>query len=338
MQKLRARKLAVAIVLFTVILSGCLKETSVKKTERENASELVSGASKPSSPKSTSSFGDYQITVSVSPDGQTWTYTIVRAKVNAKNLSHLIIDLNNCGDQSATFSDIISATVNGAPADLKPTEGSGTGCDPQSATTNFVKIGFTAATQWVVVITLDRGYETFTGANAWVKAGTSCNTGTIQAPGCPKEDYCSYSQGFFFSPGSYNNGASAFWANGLTVGGTTYSQANGTNFWDINTGKGSNQVMNAFFQLGAVRLSRVESEVAADAAIIDAYFAGSSPAEAINVINTITQGTFGNNGTFLFFLLPEASGGYTKAEVIAAGSRIGLFIEANHCVSESVTQ
>lgn len=314
-------KLALVSFALLTILYSCTKESSITNNEATTGNAAVSTKG---SPKSGSSFGDYSIALSVSSDGKVWTYTITRAKSSAKNLSHLIFDLNNCGDKSATFANIVSATLNGQPANLSPTEGSGTGCDPQSTTTNFVKINFTAASSWVLVLTFDRGYETFATANAWVKAGTSCNIGVLPAPGCPKEDYCSFSQGFFFAAGSYNNGASALWANGLTIGGVTYTQADGTNFWAIDRGRAGDQTMNAFFQLGAVRLSGVESEVAADAAIIDAYFNG------LDVNTIIKTGTSGPN-TYQYFEFPAISNDVTKAQVIAAGSAIGAYIDANHC-------
>lgn len=314
-------KIALVCVAMLSILYSCTKESSITNNETTTGNAAVSTKG---SPKSTSNFGDYAVALSVSSDGKVWTYTITRAKSSAKNLSHLIFDLNNCGDRSATFANIVSATLNGQPANLSPTEGSGTGCDPQSTTTNFIKINFTSASSWVLVLTFDRGYETFATANAWVKAGTSCNLGVLPAPGCPKEEYCSFSQGFFFAAGSYNNGASASWANGLSIGGVAYTQADGTNFWTIDRGRGGDQTMNAFFQLGAVRLSGVESQVSAEAAIIDAYFNG------LNVNTIIKTGTSGPN-TYQYFEFPAISNDVTKAQVIAAGSVIGAYIDANHC-------
>ena len=285
--------------------------------KKADSPSLVSGAK--GGGNSGSTLGDYLIIPTVSADGTVWTYTITRTKPSAKNLSHLIINLQNCGDQSATFANIVSATVNGAPADMRPTEGSGTGCDPQASTTNFVKINFSAATSWVVVITYERGYSQVS-SNVWVKAGTSCNQGTILAPGCPLEDYCSFSQGFFFANGTTQNGATDFWVNGLTIGGVTYTQLQGNTFWGIDKGKGGDQTMNGFFQLGAARLSGAEGEVSAEATVIDAYFSG------LDVASKIT-----NAGTYLYFNLPAVSNGVTKAAVTAAGSAIGAFIEANHC-------
>lgn len=323
MRKIDFTKIGVVIAVFVLFLFSCKKETKTSVTNPANESSTAVAAK--GSSNSTSSIADYNIALSVSTDGQVWTYTITRTKASAKNLSHIILDLNNCGDKSATFADIISATINGAPADLKPTEGSGTDCNPQAVTTNFVKISFTAATQWVLVITYDRGYERYDLAKGWVKAGTSCNQGTIPAPGCPKENYCSFSQGYFFAGGTENNGASAFWVNGLTIGGKTYTQTQGTDFWSIDKGKGADQTMNAFFQLGAVRLSSVESNVAADAAIIDSYFAG------LDVATKIKTGTNNNGTEYKYFDLPTSNNAVTKEQAIAAGSRIGSYIDANHC-------
>lgn len=136
---------------------------------------------------------------------------------------------------------------------------------------------------------------------------------------CP-ETRCSYSQGYFFANGSYRNGASVLWTNKLTIGGVTYDQAQGRVLWDANNGPGKDTTLNAFFQLGAVRLSGVAGAVAADAAIIDKYFNG------INAYSNFT--------TLTNFNLPAEAGGYTKAEVKAAGSRIEAFISANHCTED----
>lgn len=311
----------ISILFVALLASSCNNEqvTTDSQAITTNNPALTAKAA-----ASTSNWGDYNITVSVSTDGSVWTYNITRAKANAKNLSHFIIDLKNCGDNSATFGDILWATINGNPADLSPTEGSGTTCNPQATTDNFVKFANvpSSTTGWILVLKFDRGYETFATGTAWLKAGTSCNQGLVPAPGCPKEERCSFSQGYFFANGADNNGASVLWANGLTIGGITYTQNQGNTAWLIDRGRGGDQTMNGFFQLGAVRLSGAESEVAADAAIIDAYFTG------INIFSTVVTVSA---PTYQYFNLPASSGGYTKAQVIAAGSKIGEFIDANHC-------
>lgn len=302
------------LFIVTIFSLSCSNETSTTKEVAITNNHVSTSKSV----ASTSNWGDYNVALVVNPDGSEWTYTITKTKTTTKTLSHFIIGLNNCGEDSATFSDVIWATVNDVRTDLSTTEGSGTGCNPQATTTNFIKFPtFSAATSWVLVIKFDRGFETFANAPAWIKAGSSCNQGYIPAPGCPKEDFCSFSQGYFFSNGAENNGSSVLWGTGVTIGGINYTQAQGHQAWDINNGAGKDTTLNAFFQHGAVRLSGAESEVAADVAIIDAYFGSVG-----NIFNTIIEGKF---------VLPATAGGYSKSQVKEAGSRIGSFIDAKHC-------
>lgn len=324
--------LAVALFAFSCSSEPLSLDAESQSVDNSALSAKAGSTTKAPSIASTSNFTDYTISVSVSPDGSEWTYTINKAKSTAKTLSHFIIDLNNCGDQSATFGDILWATVNGVPTDLSPSEGKGTTCNPQDITNNFVKFpAFSTASSWTLVLKFDRGYETFATAAAWVKAGTSCNQGVIPGPGCPKEDYCSFSQGFFFANGSENNGANLLWANGVTIGGITYTKAQGNAAWDIDRGPGGDITMNAFFQAAAVRLSGVDSQVAGDIAIIDAYFKG------MDIYSKLTTGTQGNNKTYQYFNLPTSvvdsvtNVVTTAAMVDAAGTRIANYIEANHC-------
>lgn len=311
------------IFLVTLISVGLISCSNEELGLNGPSADLTANAQyslKKGNPNSTSSYSDYNVNVGVSADGTLWTYTITRSKPNSKNLSHFIIDLGNCGDESASFANIIYATVNGEPANLVPTEGSGTGCDPQATTTNFVKVNTGAASSWVIVIKFERGYDS-AEADTWIKAGTSCNSAKSTAPGCPKEEYCSFSQGYFFANGALNNGSSTSWTNGLTVGGVNYSQAQSMTIWSIDRGFGGNQVLNGFFQLGAVRLSGVESQVQSQVDIIEAYF--TAVGNVFDYLVTV------NNKTY--FNLPANAGGYTAAQVAAAGGAIGTFVDDNHC-------
>ncbi|UQD56922.1 hypothetical protein [Flavobacterium sp. K5-23] len=312
------------VLMVTFVTFSCSNESvNLADASAENNQNLTS-----KSANSMSNWGDYNINVSVSTDGSEWTYLITRKLVNAKNLSHFIIDLNNCGEESATFGDIIGAKVNGLQADLSPTEGSGTTCNPQAITTNFVKFNnLPAATSWVLVLKFDRGYETFTTATGWIKAGSSCNSGQIAAPGCPKTARCSYSQGYFFANGATHNAASNFWTNGLTIGGVNYSQANGNEIWSIDRGRGGDQTLNAFFQLGAARLSGAESSISSSASIIDMYFNGLD----VMGTKTIITPAKGNGPAYSTFVLPATSNGVTKEEVFREGTIIGYYIDTHHC-------
>lgn len=307
-------------ILFLTLLTfglGCSNE------EVGGEDNLSSAALQKGNANSSSSYSDYNVNVSVSPDGSLWTYTITKSKPKSKDLSHFIIDLNNCGDESASFADIVYATFNGSTADLTPSEGQGTGCNPQATTTNFVKINTSGSGPYVIVIQFDRGYEVVT-ADSWIKAGTSCNSAPSLAPGCPRTPYCSFSQGFFFANGSLNNGASAFWADGLTIGGVNYSHLQGREIWSIDRGFGGNQTLNGFFQLGAVRLSGVETAVQTQVNTIEAYFTAVG-----NVYNYLV--TVGGN---TYFALPLSAGGVTATQVAQAGGAIGTYVDANHCTDD----
>jgi hypothetical protein len=280
---------------------------------------------------STSSYSDYDITVDVSSDGSEWTYTIAKKLLASgkwsKDISHLIINLENCDEESATFSDILWATINGQPADFGTSEGSGTGCNPQEITTNFVKFdGFASASSWTIVIKYDRGYEKVI-TNAWIKAGSSCNMGDIYGPGCPITDQCSFGQGRFFAEGYDNNGSIDQWPlkNGnptLTIGGKDYSPAETHALWEANTGQGLSQEMSAFFQLAALLLSEVApAELLDEMTLIENYFLGLPKV----IVSECTKQNGPNTVTFDCINLP------INEDVKDAAGVIGTWIGDNKC-------
>ncbi|WP_299394621.1 hypothetical protein [uncultured Gelidibacter sp.] len=306
-------------ILLLALFSFCLTSCSNQEATSDDTSAM--NALQKGSRNSTSASTDYLVSVSQNSDGSLWTYIISKnPETRAKDLGHYIIDLNNCGDESASFANIVYANVNGNPADLTPSEGQGTGCNPQATTNNFIKINVDGSGPWVIEIKFERGYEAVM-SNSWVKAGNSCTMGSVLAPGCPKVPYCSFSQGFFFANGALKNGSSEFWTNGLMIGGTTYTQADGMNIWSIDRGYGGNQVLNGFFQLGAVRLSGAEASVQSHVDIIEAYFTA--------VGNVLEYQTTSNGKTY--FNLPTEAAGVTASQVAKAGGAIGKFIDENHC-------
>jgi len=285
---------------------------------------------------STSEYSDYDIKVDVSTDGSEWEYTITKRAASGttgktpKDISHLIINLQNCiadPDQSATFSDILFATVNGRPANFVSSEGNGTGCNPQAITTNFVKIDdISSASAWVIIIKYDRGYQKVL-TNGWIKAGSSCTMGEIEGPGCPITDQCSYGQGRFFGDGYDNNGSIAQWplvnnTPTLAIGGKNYSPAETNALWDANTGQGQSDEMKAFFQLGALYLSQVTpAELTNEIATIENYFLALPKV----VVSTCTKQAGPNTQTYDCINLPDNS------TVSEAADAIGTWIDANKC-------
>lgn len=293
-----------SIITAMVLMISCSEENIAPTGSK---SSLKDGSIKGSS-SSTSLASNYNISLSVS--GNTWTYTITR-NAGAKALSHFIVDLNNCSDESASLADVLSASVNGVAVTLKDTEGSGTGCVITSD--NFIKFdNLDNSAVYVLSFTLDRAYSRIETAAGWVKAGTSCNQITVPAPGCPVSEACSMSQGFYFGNGAFNNGAAEVWAaaGGVQLGGQTYSMTEGHAIWDK---KGIHQygVAKAYFQYAAIQLSKAElpadSEVAAAYAAIEAYFSTIAKLSPTNAA-TVNGGDMG-----------------TYAGVI------GNWIDANHC-------
>lgn len=169
-------------MLLMIFFIGCSDGSDVALSKKQNLSANSNALNNNPNSNSQSSMADYHITYKV--EGLTWTYTITK-KEGAKDISHFIINLNNCGSSSSTINNIVSATVNGAPAKLESSEGN-TGCDVASVTSNFVKFDdLPEASQYVIVFTLNTEYGNFMSTTAWIKAGTSCHAYSITAPCCP---------------------------------------------------------------------------------------------------------------------------------------------------------
>jgi hypothetical protein len=129
--------------------------------------------------------GSYDVGLQLSQAGNstTWRYTITKTTNDTKDLGHFIVNFANCGDQSPTIADIVSATVNGVEwlDQIVATEGD-TGCDLDSA--NFVKFdNLPAADTYVIEFTLDDIYPPV-DTTGWLKSGTSCVRKALLGPGC----------------------------------------------------------------------------------------------------------------------------------------------------------
>ena len=137
------------------------------------------------SPSSAQAPGHYAVDVLVSqvPEGTAWKYTISKTTSDAKDLGHFIINFGNCGDQSPTIANVISARVNGADwrEQLESAEGN-TGCNVDSA--NFVKFdNLPSANTYVIEFTLNDVYPLM-DSTGWLKHGSTCERIATLAPGC----------------------------------------------------------------------------------------------------------------------------------------------------------
>ena len=125
--------------------------------------------------------GDYNITVTRVL--AQWTYVITKNE-GAKDLSHIILNLNNCPtNQTLSIASITSATVNGVPWPLSSSEGNGTGCE--LTTDNFVKFDdLPSAASYTIVFTLDVAYRNVHQTTIWLKAGSTCVPYIVDGPCC----------------------------------------------------------------------------------------------------------------------------------------------------------
>jgi hypothetical protein len=128
--------------------------------------------------------GGYDVSFQFSQAGNntTWRYTITKPTNRTKDIGHFIINFGNCGDQSPTLTDIVSATVNGVKwSQISSSEGN-TGCGIDSK--NFVKFdNLPSADTYVIEFTLDDVFPPM-DATGWIKAGTTCLRKALPGPGC----------------------------------------------------------------------------------------------------------------------------------------------------------
>ena len=115
--------------------------------------------------------------------------------------------------------------------------------------------------------------------DAYFKSGnkTKCchSTFTNMGVGCKEEDACSYSQGYWFSTNAQHPNGVHPWPDPgtVTIGGQSYTNAEGLAIWNASTQGGLTDAQAAFTQLAAIRLSKVDEAsipaLSAAAAIID---------------------------------------------------------------------
>ncbi|HEY7184163.1 MAG TPA: hypothetical protein VIC84_22200 [Blastocatellia bacterium] len=163
-------------ILFSILL---LLAAGAIVAKRESAIADTAAARQSQNP------GSYNVGFQLSQAGNntTWRYTITKTAARTKDLGHFIVNFGNCGDQSPTIADILSATINGVDwmGQIKASEGN-TGCDVDSA--NFVKFdNLPSADTYVIEFTLDDIYPPV-DTIGWLKSGTSCVRTALPGPGC----------------------------------------------------------------------------------------------------------------------------------------------------------
>jgi hypothetical protein len=125
---------------------------------------------------------------------------------------------------------------------------------------------------------------------------------------CGTDTACSLSQGYWFAK------PQSTWGAGLTIGGYTYTKAEGVAIWNSANKGGLKNAKAAFTQAAAIILSGVDesASVWADVQIVQNY------------LSSLGYKLTANN-------IPNNSKTGLNAAAGAAAGRIGQWIDANHC-------
>lgn len=192
---------SIALIAF---LAGCSDDAQLSTRQKDATGQDIDSESnggrygKGKKNKSLSSPGDY--TISLSTDGYTWTY-LIKKNSGAKNLSHFVLNFQNCGAKSATVKNILWATVNGKKVHFDHDDDDDDSssrnskndddkkndiCGIAAVTTNFVKFdNLKDADCYTIVFRTNKKFGNFVGTTAWLKAGNSCFAYSVLAPCCP---------------------------------------------------------------------------------------------------------------------------------------------------------
>ncbi len=294
----------VCLALATAAIFGCQK-TSV---DEMGTAQALKGAGTTSS-----NCNLYNVTVAktynLSLNQTTFTWTVYNTAPGngtngtAQNLSHW--DMSLC-DRAAA--NLVSASMNGVPFTPTYAVDPAMGC----VTTPVLKfnLGTVGSTSNTYSVTLAGTYSLGTGTG-YFKAGTDCCTRSFPGISCePEAAVCSYSQGYWFA-----NAAHSWNGQTVTLGGYTYTQAEGQALWAAHPGGSAGSGLKVFYQASAILLSiptaDIPAEVAADVQIINLALTGLGKLTASNT--------------------PDVT-----ADAVAAAGRISSFICLHHCGSIEV--
>jgi hypothetical protein len=158
-------------------------------------------------------------------------------------------------------------------------------------------------------LTVNKNFSVDSNVLAVYKSGRTTGCGTFNFPGfgCPivtPDEGCSLSQGYYFAkPG-------LVWGTTVTIGGYTYTQAEGVAIWNTSNKGGIKDAKAGFLQVAAIKLSgstvSPSASVWADVAIVEAYLSG---------LGKLSPGN-----------LPTGN-----AAAKSAAGRIGDWIDLHHC-------
>jgi len=327
MKKLNKIWSITSIVLVLALFMGACKKTSHVEEVPQNVVSTMSNSgpqtfiatnATSTSLPSVSTSSPYVVTLeSINNNGDgtyTWIWSVLNPNPGnglngtVQDLSHWDITLGQC----ATMDDVVSASmsedginwmVNYLPA-FRP--------DPSQNCFADSVIKFDLGTRNNIKsyyqLTVNKNFSVDTTVTGVYKSGNNTRCGTFQFSGlgCPivPEVTCAFSQGYFFAK------PDLIWASNVTIGGYTYTQAEGKAIWNTSNKGGIRDSKAGFLQVAAIKLSGTNvaqtASVWADVAIVENYLSGLGKLSPTN--------------------LPTGD-----AASKAAAGRIGDWIDQHHC-------
>ena len=309
------------LVMAIVLLIGCQKSEKVALENRAAATTVSAVVTPVSSECST----PYKIVLeSVTKVGDTWEWVWSVQNPNPGNgsngtvqdLSHWVIRLGQC----ATMADVIGAAT--SPDGITWTPFVPT-YETDNAILNFCSfdtdpvlkfdLGTTGGAKSYYKLVISKNLGVDLNGIAFYKSGnvTRCGETCFPGLGCPEPEGegCSFSQGYWFAK------PNVVWPGTVTVGGHTYTQAEGMAIFASSNAGGIGTAKKVFLQVATIKLSG--ASVLGGATVWPYVTIGN------NWLSTLPKLTPSNVKNF-----NNTAG---AAEAKAAADAISTWIEGHHC-------
>lgn len=317
-------QIAVLALAISISIFSCKKSTIEEINPQSLSSSLKLSTNSTTSSvtlPSTSSSSPYLVTLESITNNGDGTYTWIWSVQNpnpgnglngtVQDLSHWNITLGQC----AKPEDIIAESMSEDGINWMINSSAIYQPDPsQNCYTDSVikfNMGTSGAQKSFYQLTVNKNFSVDSLVTGVYKSGqnTACGTFVFSGFGCPviEETSCSLSQGYYFAK------PDLVWSSTVTIGGYTYTQAEGKAIWNTSNKGGIRDSKAGFTQVTAIKLSTASistsASVWADVAIVETYLAGLGKLSPTN--------------------LPT---GDTAAK--EAAGRIGDWIDNNHCLEQ----
>jgi hypothetical protein len=252
--------LALAI---SVAISGCGKTATTAPDDLRT--QELSVTSPVSSPIISNCPTPYLITLeSVTPVGSNyeWVWSVTNTNPGngsngtVQDLSHWDITLGQC----ATMADVVSAAYSADGTTWTPFiptyEEDPSILNTCSIITGPVlkfNFGTSGAAKSYYKLVISRNLNVDMAGGAFYKSGNNTGCGGLCFPGlgCPvvEDEGCSFSQGYWFAK------PDLVWPGNVTIGGYSYTQAEGVAIWNSSNAGGIGTAKKVFLQVAAIKLS-----------------------------------------------------------------------------------